>query len=194
MVGGVVAIVEHPWAVTLTVSGVVDPWSDEVMTQAELAERQVEGVQLAAVLWDVCFEFVVGDVREDGRRGGGRGRQRGGESIFQLVQRRIFGLRGGFLFGATAAASRRVPPPPDPPHEVFPFSPEQVPHPLLHLPIFFQIKKKRWDFQLWLAAPAPSTPKRGPPPRGAGVLVVRLCAPILGSEGEVSLLPLILFL
>ncbi|PWA19852.1 hypothetical protein CCH79_00015875 [Gambusia affinis] len=54
--------------------------------------------------------------------------------------------------------------------------------------------KKRGYFQLRLAAPALSTPKRSPPPRGTGIPVGRLCAPILGDEGEVSLLTLILFL
>lgn len=62
VVGGMVAVVQHPRTVSLAEPGVVHRRSDEVVTPAELVEREAEGVELAAVLGHAGFAFVVGDV------------------------------------------------------------------------------------------------------------------------------------
>lgn len=107
VVRGMVAVVEHPRAVALAEPRVVHRRSDEVVTPAELVEGEAERVQLAAVLGNAGFAFVVGDIRDDGVGGGG-GERRGGRhwGVFQNVQRMIFGLRK--VFGA-ATANRRMP-------------------------------------------------------------------------------------
>ena len=93
MVGGMVAVVEHPRAVSPAEPRVVHRRSDEVVTPAELVEGQPEGVELAAVLGHASFAFVLGDIRDDGGSGGGgkggrRGGRRGGgsRSVFQNIQ------------------------------------------------------------------------------------------------------------
>lgn len=62
MVGGMVAVVQHPWAVPLAEPRVVDGRGDEVVTPAELIKGEAEGVELTAVLGHAGFAFVVGDV------------------------------------------------------------------------------------------------------------------------------------
>lgn len=76
VVGGVVAVVEHPWAAALAEPRVVHRRSDEVVTPAELVEGEAKRVQLAAVLGRAGFALVVGDIGDDG--GGGGGGKRGG--------------------------------------------------------------------------------------------------------------------
>lgn len=65
MVGGMVAIVEHPRAVALAEARVVDGRGDEVVAPAKFVKRQAERVELASVFRCVGFVFVAGDIRDD---------------------------------------------------------------------------------------------------------------------------------
>lgn len=84
------------------------------------------------------------------------------------------------------AATNQGMPLPHPSHDVLPFSPQQLRHPVLHLPLLLQVQKKRWDFKVRFLPLSP--PKTNPPPQQAAVLFSepRLFAPILGCEGQVS--------
>lgn len=136
VVGGMVAVVEHPRAVAPAESWVVHRRSDEVVTPAELVEGQPEGVELAAVLGHASFAFVVRDIRNDGGSGGGgKGGRGGSRGIFQNIQWFIFGLRAWNVFGAAVAVNRGMPLPYSP-HDAFS---QQVPHQVLHLPFFLQV-------------------------------------------------------
>lgn len=140
MIWRVVAIVEQPRAVALAEPRVVHWRGNEVVTPAELVEGQAERVELTAVLGRAGFAFVVGEVRDDGGgrgQGGKRGGDRGSGSVFQSIHERIFGLWTSRVFGA-AMASQRMPPA-YLLRDLFPFSPQQLPHPVLHLPFFLQV-------------------------------------------------------
>lgn len=76
----------------------------------------------------------------------------------------------------------------DLPQEAGPLRPQEVPHPVLHLPLFLQVQEQRGDLHVGFAAPLPLSLKTSPPIGDAAALfsVARLGAPVQGSEGQMT--------
>lgn len=105
--------------------------------------------------------------------------------ISERIQEGIFRFRTG-VFGAPPASQGM--PAADLPQEVRPLRSQEVPHPVLHLPLFLQVQEERGHFHMRFTSPSPFSLKASPPVRDAAILfgVARLDAPVQGSEGQMS--------